>query len=136
MNLPTTDEIIQDLDFLEDWESKYQYIIDLSKSLPKIPEIERLDELKVKGCQSDVWLITNESQGKLLFRVDSDAVIVRGLLALVMAAFHRKTAAEILAFDINAYFKSIDLERHLSPTRGNGLRAIVNKIQVIAQNIS
>lgn len=132
MNLPSTDEIIADIDFLDDWESRYQYIIDLGKALTVIPESERLAEFKVKGCQSDVWLIADASGTEFKFRVDSDAVIVRGLLGVVMAAYNNKTAADILAFDIDGYFLALDLERHLSPTRGNGLRAIVNKIRGLA----
>lgn len=134
MNLPSTQEIIDDIEFLDDWESRYQYIIDLGKVLPEIPESERLDELKVKGCQSDVWMITQHEGEQLQFRVYSDAMIVRGLLALVMAAFNHKTPKQILEFDIDGFFQSIDLERHLSPTRGNGLKAIVGKIQATAAN--
>ncbi|RUO20852.1 Fe-S cluster assembly protein SufE [Aliidiomarina iranensis] len=132
MNLPTTTEIIEDIEFLDDWESRYQYIIDLGKALPKLPEEERLAELKVKGCQSDVWLITQQDNNVLSFRVDSDAMIVRGLLAIVMAAYNEKQPKEITEFDIDSYFQAIDLENHLSPTRGNGLRAIVGKIKAIA----
>lgn len=132
MNLPSTDEIVEDINFLDDWESRYQYIIDLGKALPTIPEAERLPELKVKGCQSDVWLIVNGSAEHMTFQVDSDAIIVRGLLGVVMAAYNNKTAADIVAFDIDGYFTALDLERHLSPTRGNGLRAIVGKIQYLA----
>lgn len=135
MNLPSTQEIVDDIDFLDDWESRYQYIIDLGKELPKLEEAERLPEFKVKGCQSDVWLIADASGEQMEFRVDSDAIIVRGLLGLVMAAYNKKTAAEITAFDINGYFTALDLERHLSPTRGNGLRAIVSKIQSIASGV-
>lgn len=132
MNLPSTAEIIEDIEFLDDWESRYQYIIDLGKELPKLPEDERLPELKVKGCQSDVWMITQQENEKLTFRVDSDAMIVRGLLAIVMAAYNNKRPQEITEFDIDGYFSAIDLENHLSPTRGNGLRAIVGKIKAIA----
>src|SRR5690554_4527214 len=135
MNLPSTDEIVEDIDFLDDWEQRYQYIIDLGKALPTIPEAERLPELKVKGCQSDVWLIADTSAEQMTFRVDSDAIIVRGLLGLVMAAYNNKTAADIVAFDIDGYFTALDLERHLSPTRGNGLRAIVSKIQHLASSV-
>jgi len=133
MNLPSTQDIVEDIEFLDDWETRYQYIIDLGKDLPKIDEAKRLPEFKVKGCQSDVWLIADASADKMQFQVDSDAVIVRGLLGLVMAAYNNKTPQEITAFDIDGYFKALDLERHLSPTRGNGLRAIVAKIQSIAK---
>ncbi|RUO76132.1 SufE family protein [Idiomarina seosinensis] len=133
MNLPTTDEILDDLEFLDDWEQRYQYIIDLGKALPGLPVEQHKDEYLVRGCQSNVWLITEEKDGKLLFHVDSDAVIVQGLLTLVMAAYHDKTPEQVLAFDIDQYFNQLDLENHITPTRGNGLRAIVNKIQTTAK---
>ncbi|WP_289117184.1 SufE family protein [uncultured Idiomarina sp.] len=136
MNLPTTDEILDDLEFLDDWEQRYQYIIDLGKALPGLPEAQHKEEYLVRGCQSNVWLISEEKDGKLLFHVDSDAVIVQGLLTLVMAAYHDKTAEQILAFDIDQYFNQLDLENHITPTRGNGLRAIVGKIQQLAKNAS
>ncbi|WP_300321014.1 SufE family protein [Idiomarina sp.] len=134
MNLPTTDEILDDLEFLDDWEQRYQYIIDLGKALPGLPEEQHKEEYLVRGCQSNVWLISEEKDGKLLFHVDSDAVIVQGLLTLVMAAYHDKTPEQILAFDIDQYFNQLDLESHITPTRGNGLRAIVGKIQQLAKN--
>lgn len=133
MNLPTTNEILDDLEFLDDWEQRYQYIIDLGKALPGLPEEQRKDEYLVRGCQSNVWLISEEKGDKLLFHVDSDAVIVQGLLTLVMAGYHDKTPEQILAFDIDQYFKQLDLENHITPTRGNGLRAIVGKIRQLAQ---
>ncbi|WP_241971731.1 SufE family protein [Aliidiomarina sanyensis] len=132
MSLSEPAEIIDDIEFLDDWEARYQYIIDLGKALPKLPEEARVDELKVKGCQSDVWLLPKRQGDVLTFQVDSDAVIVRGLLALVMAAYNEKTPTEILAFDIDGFFQALDLERHISPTRGNGLRAIVGRIRELA----
>lgn len=133
MALPTTTEIVEDLEFLDDWEQRYQYIIDLGKHLPGIPEAFKTDEFKVRGCQSNVWLVSDTAEdGTLHFKVDSDAVIVQGLLALVLAAYDGKTADDIRAFNIDAYFTQLDLERHISPTRGNGLRAIVSKIQALA----
>lgn len=132
MNLPTTDDIVEDLDFLDDWEQRYQYIIDLGKQLPGLDESLKLDEHKVRGCQSSVWMVSEENDGHLSFKVESDAMIVQGLLALVLAAYDHKTRAQIQAFDIDDYFAQLDLERHISPTRGNGLRAIVAKIQGLA----
>lgn len=127
-----TDEILDDLGFFDDWEERYKYIIDLGKDLPAMDGSLHTPERLVKGCQSNVWIEVDRNNDKLIFSVDSDAIIVRGLLALVMAAFNEKTAAEILAFDIDGYFSQLDLEQHLSPTRGNGLRAIVGKIKAIA----
>ena len=130
MALPTTNEIVDDLEFLDDWEQRYQYIIDLGKELPGLPNELKQDQYKVRGCQSSVWLISEDlGDGRLHFKVDSDAVIVQGLLALVLAAYDNKTAEEICNFDIDEYFTQLDLERHISPTRGNGLRAIVGTIQ-------
>jgi len=133
MNLPSCEQIVEDMAFFDEWEHRYQYIIDLGKSIPPIDNNLKTDESLVRGCQSSVWLIGTEQNGKLQFQVDSDAVIVNGLLALVMAAFNDKTAEQILDFDINGYFTELDLERHITPTRGNGLRAIVIKIQDIAK---
>lgn len=138
MSLPSTEDIIDDLSFFDDWEDKYKYIIDLGKSLPAFDDAWRTSERLVKGCQSSVWIQPGSEQdavkGEVLtFAVDSDAIIVRGLLGVVMAAFNHKTPQDILDFDISAYFEALDLERHLSPTRGNGLRSIVNRIKSIAQ---
>lgn len=135
MSLPSTEEILEDIAFFDDWEERYKYIIDLGKSLAAMPEALHTPERMVKGCQSNVWIEVESEGGRLRFLVDSDAVIVRGLLAVVMAAYHDKTAAEILAFDIDGYFQTLDLERHLSPTRGNGLRAIVGRIRNIASAV-
>lgn len=133
MALPSTDEILDDLSFFDDWEERYKYIIDLGKELPALDESLRTPERLVKGCQSNVWIEVDREDDRLQFAVDSDAVIVRGLLAIVMAAYHDKTPAQIIAFDVDGYFQALDLERHLSPTRGNGLRSIVARIQTIAQ---
>lgn len=133
MTLATTTEILEDLSFFDDWEERYQYIIDLGRDLPEMAESLRTTSRLVKGCQSNVWLDVDSDGEQLQFVVDSDAVIVRGLLCLVMAAYNGKTASEIVAFDVDGYFQGLDLERHLSPTRGNGLRAIVSKIQAIAK---
>ncbi|MCC5827167.1 SufE family protein [Alkalimonas sp.] len=133
MNLPGYEDIIEDLAFFDDWEQRYQYIIDLGKSIPKLAAEQKTDELLVPGCQSKVWLLSHTKDGVLQFQADSDAVIVNGLLAIVLAAYHNQTPARILAFDIDDYFQTLDLERHISPTRGNGLRAIVAKIQGLAK---
>lgn len=132
MALSTTNEILDDLAFFDDWEDRYKYIIDLGKELPEMPgSLQTIDRL-VKGCQSNVWMDVGLEGSRLQFLVTSDAIIVKGLLSLIMSAYNDKTAAEILEFDIDEYFVKLDLERHLSPTRGNGLKAIVAKIQAIA----
>lgn len=130
----SAEEIIDDLSFFDDWEERYKYIIDLGKSLPVMDAALQTPERLVKGCQSNVWLDVTKNDQLLCFCVDSDAVIVKGLLVLVMAAFNEKTPQAILDFDVDDYFKQLDLERHLSPTRGNGLRSIVAKIKHIASS--
>jgi cysteine desulfuration protein SufE len=125
----TVDDIIDNLGFFDNWEERYKYIIDLGKELPEMDASLRIDEYLVRGCQSQVWLIDEWRDGRLFFQADSDAFIVKGLLGVVLAAFNGKTPGEILAFDIDAYFTQLDLLQHLSSTRGNGLKAMVRRIQ-------
>ncbi len=132
MQLPSSEDIVDDLAFFDDWEQRYQYIIDLGKQIPGLSEEQKTPDKIVKGCQSSVWLDYTKEDDKFLFDVDSDAVIVQGLLVLVLSAYNERTAQEILDFDIDAYFTELDLERHITPTRGNGLRAIVGKIRQLA----
>lgn len=129
----TADEIIDSLSFFDDWEDRYRYIIDLGKQLPNFPEPLKTEELLVRGCQSQVWLLTRTQDGKLEIAVDSDALVVRGLAAIVLAALHGRTPTELLFFDIEGYFDQLDLLKHLSPTRGNGVRSMVKKIRSIAE---
>ncbi|MBU2862952.1 SufE family protein [Reinekea marina] len=130
----TADDIIETLSFFDSWEDRYKYIIDLGKELPKLDEANKVEDYIVKGCQSQVWLVPNKQGDRFFFEVDSDAHIVKGLLAVVLAAFNGKTAESILNFDVDSYFGQLDLERHLSPTRGNGLRAMVQRIRDCAEN--
>lgn len=129
----TTDDIIDSLDFFDDWEERYKYIIDLGKQLPAMPASKQTDEYLLRGCQSQVWIDSELQDGKLILEADSDAHIVRGLLAVVLAAYNHKTPEEVLTFNIEDYFIQIDLVKHLSPTRGNGLRSMVQRIQHTAQ---
>lgn len=92
----------------------------------------KTEEHLVRGCQSQVWLVAKHDADKLYFEADSDAFIVKGLLGVVLAAYNAKTPAQITAFDIDAYFEQLNLLKHLSSTRGNGLQAMVKKIQAIA----
>lgn len=127
-----SDDIIETLAFFDSWDDRYRYIIDLGKELPPLDEAARIDTNLIRGCQSKVWLDSEVREGRLFFTVDSDAFIVKGLLAIVLAAYNGKTPAEIRAFDIEAYFAAIDLMRHLSPTRGSGLQAMVARILALA----
>ena len=121
--------------FLEDWEDRYRYLIDLGKELPPMPDELKTEDRFIHGCQSQVWIEhrRDPATGKLQFIVDSDALIVRGLAAVVLSAFNDRSPAEIRAFDIEDFFARIDLLRHISPTRGNGLRAMVRKIRTLAE---
>lgn len=125
----SADDIIDTLGFFDSWEDRYKYIIDLGKELPPLAEEHRTEANLVRGCQSQVWLISEARDGRLFFSADSDAFIVKGLLGVVLAAYNGKTPADILAFDIEAYFNALNLLQHLSSTRGNGLRAMVKRIQ-------
>lgn len=129
----TPEEILDTLGFFDDWEERYKYIIDLGKQLPAIDDGKKTEEYLLRGCQSQVWIDSHTVDGKLFFEVDSDAHIVRGLLAVVLSAYNNKTPAEVLAFDIDDFFAQVDLVKHLSPTRGNGLTAMVKKIQLTAE---
>ncbi|ERS00563.1 MULTISPECIES: SufE family protein [Marinobacter] len=130
----TLEDVLDAFEFLDDWEERYAYIIDLGKQLPGFPDDERVEENYVHGCQSQVWLIHryDEESGKLFLLIDSDAMIVRGLAAIILVALNGKTPRELLATDIDELFEQLDLFRHISPTRGNGLRAMVGKIRDIA----
>jgi cysteine desulfuration protein SufE len=127
----TLDEIREAFRYFDDWEDKYRFVIDLGKSLPELPRDKRTDASLVRGCQSQVWLHTrlDSRTGRLNFELDSDAHIVRGLIAIVLAAYDGRTPAEILEFDIEALFAELALLAHLSPSRGNGLRAMVARIR-------
>ena len=130
----TLEDVLDAFEFLDDWEERYAYIVDLGKQLPAFPDDERTEENYVHGCQSQVWLVHHhdEDSGKLFLLIDSDAIIVRGLAAIILVAPNGKTPRELLATDIDELFEQLDLFRHISPTRGNGLRAMVGKIRDIA----
>lgn len=131
----SAEDIVDTLGFFDSWEDRYKYIIDLGKELPPMPESFRTDENIVRGCQSKVWLVHQLRDNRLYFEADSDGFIAKGLLGVVMAAYNGKTADEIKAFDIEAYFTSLDLMQHLSSTRGNGLKAMVKRIQDTAASL-
>lgn len=128
----TVEDIVDTLGFFDSWEDRYKYIIDLGKELPPMDDAKKDDAHLVRGCQSQVWIDHIEADGHLWFEVDSDAFIVKGLLGVVLAAYNGKTPSQILDFDVDSYFEELGLLKHLSPTRGNGLRAMVKKIQATA----
>jgi cysteine desulfuration protein SufE len=131
----TLDDIRDAFQFFDSWEDKYRFVIDLGKALPQLPPGQRTDGHLVRGCQSQVWLHTrfDPDRGTLHLDLDSDAHIVRGLIAIVLAAYNDRTPADILGFDIEGLFDELALLSHLSPSRGNGLRAMVARIREAAQ---
>lgn len=131
----TIDEISADFELLDDWEDRYRYVIELGKSLEPLPDAARTAENKVQGCVSQVWLDTQIETGgngqppRLRFAGDSDAHIVRGLIAILFAIYSGKTADEILKIDAQDTFLRLGLKDHLTPQRSNGFAAMVERIR-------
>ncbi len=128
------DEIIENFSLLEEWDDRYRYVIELGKTLAPLSERDRGEANKVQGCASQVWLATvvrpNGADGPVLnFTGDSDAHIVRGLIAILFALFSGRHAREILATDANAIFEHLGLREHLTPQRSNGFRSMVERIR-------
>lgn len=130
--MTSLDDIRSSFEFFDDWEDKYRFLLDLGKEVPEMPAADKTDEAIVRGCQSQVWLHSRKNNGALWFDIDSDAHIVRGLIAIVLAAYNGRSAREICDTDIEAIFAELDLLSHLSATRGNGLRSMVSRVQAIA----
>ena len=129
------DDIKSSFAFFDDWEDKYRFIIDLGKELPELAAGEKTEDRLVRGCQSQVWLVSefDSQQDCIRLQIDSDAHIVRGLIAIVLAVFNQRSPSFIAGYDIEGLFEELDLLKHLSPTRGNGLRAMVAKIRSLAE---
>ena len=131
--IPDIAEIEDTLSFLDSWEDRFEYVIDLGKQLPALQEGEQVDAHRVHGCQSSVWLVvTPAAGGHLEVRATSDAFIVCGLIAVLMSASRGMTARQLLAFDFESLFKRIGLSEHISPTRRNGLHAMIERIKLLA----
>ncbi len=132
MNL---DELQETFEFIEDWEERYRILIDLGRQLPEFPESERTEANRVEGCTSNVWLICRRDETapqRLVFLADSDAFIVKGLIALVLMAYSGATPEEIEQTDIRDLFRRLGLERNLSPNRRDGFYAMVDRIHELA----
>lgn len=133
------DTIKSDFAFLDDWEDRYRYIIELGRDMVPLNEADKNPANKVEGCASQVWLIsqkTDQTPVTMSFHGDSDAHIVRGLVAIVTSAFTGRTPQEIIALDADALLKSLGLDAHLSQQRANGLRAMVRRIKSEAEAIA
>jgi len=130
----TLEEIRDAFGFFDSWEDKYRFIIDLGKSLPAMDEADRDEKHLVRGCQSQVWLKSryDPASDAMHFEIDSDAHIVRGLIAIVLAIYQDRPPAYIRDHEAEAVFAELELLQHLSPTRGNGLKAMVTRIRQVA----
>lgn len=125
------EEIIDEFSLFDDWDERFQYVIDLGKSLPLIDEKFKTEDNIIKGCQSKVWLHAEEEDGKLVFTADSDAIITKGIIAVLIRAFSNQKAAAILDAD-TGFIDKIGLKEQLSPTRANGLVSMIKQIKLYA----
>ncbi len=135
----TFDDIAETFSFLDDWEDRYRYVIDLGKAMPDLPQEQQIDATRVLGCASQVWIVPDVAgqgaQAQLSFTGTSDAMIVRGLIAVLLALYNGKTAPEVLAIDAPAALAGLGLDQHLSSQRSNGLRAMITRIREIATRV-
>lgn len=125
------EQIISDFELFDDWASRYEYIIDLGKSIDLIEESKKTEDYLIKGCQSQVWLDAELHEGKVHFKADSDAVITKGIAALLIKIFDDSTPEEILKADLY-FIDKIGLKEHLSPTRSNGLVSMLKQMKIYA----
>lgn len=136
MATPPIEDIIENFEFLEEWDDRYRYVIELGRMLDPMPEEDHVADNKVEGCASQVWLTCTPSDASpkvLHFQGDSDAHIVRGLVAIALAAANDKTPQDVLGTDMNGILANIGLEEHLTPQRANGLQAMIGRIRAHAQ---
>lgn len=124
-------ELIDDFAFLSDWEQKYEYIIDLGKELKGLPEEKKKEDILIKGCQSQVWLDAELRDGKIFFFADSDGILPKGIISLLVGVYSGHTAEEILAADFD-FISKIGLQEFLSPSRANGLASMIKQIKFYA----
>jgi len=135
----TVTELFDEFDALEDWEERCEFLIDLGFDLPEMPPETKTEENRVHGCQSNVWLIAEANESippEITYIADSDAMIVKGLIAILLAVYSGRTSQEVLDADIKTIFSRLGLDRHLSPSRRNGLNGMVERIRSIARNVA
>lgn len=127
------DEIVDEFSMFDEdnWDERYQYVIDLGKTLPLIDEKYKVEENIIKGCQSKVWLHGEENDGKIVFTADSDAILTKGIIAILIRTFSNQKASDILESDTK-FIDEIGLKEHLSPTRANGLVSMIKQIKMYA----
>ena len=126
-------ELVDNFQFFDDWQERYAYLIDLGKDLPALPEEQRTELSRVRGCMSQVWLVIEPGEGdRWVVLADSDSAIVRGLIAVLQVVYSDKTTAQMTAVDLDDFFSGIGLDQHLSPNRRNGFYAMVERIRTFA----
>lgn len=125
------DEIVDEFSMFDDWMQRYEYIIELGKNLPLIEETAKTDDNLIKGCQSKVWLQGQQKEDKIVFTADSDAILTKGIIAILIRAFSNQKSADILNADMD-FIDEIGLKEHLSPTRANGLVSMIKNIKMYA----
>ncbi|WP_458525713.1 SufE family protein [Onishia taeanensis] len=126
-------ELVEEFEMFDNWMDRYQYIIDMGKALPAFPEEWKTEELKIQGCQSNVWMHSQRDGDRLHFDATSDAAIVSGLIAVLMRIFNDRPPAEI-AETPPSFLEDLGLDKHLSPTRSNGLHAMLERIYQVARS--
>lgn len=135
--LPSIDEIVANFELLEEWDERYRYVIELGRLMEPLPETAQTEANKVRGCASQVWLETriDPAEGRPVFRMrgESDAHIVRGLIALLVALYSGRSPPEVLSTDATELFRELGLSEHLTPQRSNGVRAMVDRIRADAR---
>lgn len=129
-------EIAENLSYLDDWEDRYRYLIELGQALPPLAESEKTAETKISGCVSQVWLVSDKAGDTLTYRGESDAMIVRGLVAVLVALYSGRPAKEIAETDAIAIFDELGLREHLTTQRSNGLAAMVQRIRSEAKALA
>ena len=127
-------EVVEDFSMYDEWLDKYEYLIDLGRRLEPFPEELKTDDRLIKGCQSRVWLDTREEDGRLYFRADSDAIITKGIISLLIGVYSGRTAAEIAADDFS-FVDRLGLRENLSPTRANGLASMIETLRRTAEKL-
>lgn len=127
------EQLIGEFSMLDEWLVKYEYLIDLGKNLAPYPEEKKTEDRLIKGCQSRVWMDWTVNDGRIYFTADSDAIITRGIISMLVSVYSGRTAAEIAADDFS-FIDSIGLKENLSPTRTNGLLSMISTIKSVAQN--
>lgn len=125
-------EIIEEFSFFDNWEDKYSYIIDLGKNIPLISDEFKTDQYLIEGCQSRVWLYAEHKNDRVYFYADSDAIITKGIIAVLIRAFSGQSAEDILSSEVS-FIDRIGLKEHLSPTRANGLVSMISQMKLYAQ---